>query len=555
MKEKKPEVITSIVIKEKDLEFACTGMPFKIANATVHSNLFVLLFEDEYFSGVRDFLAEPGGTLSITLGEELLEIKGRLNFRTSVDILVYSNQLRITPSLEDKISEIRESVTLDSFIRKHAHETYEIVVEGEQYRVSVADIFNSIMASDREFARLCSSDAICGIKTSHFYYIVHKYFIENPLNSDISIPSSIKQRLSDMKSYKLVDFQAVGVLEATVDTLHRNIQIDSELEKAILSGMPRDMDALHQAVYIYIKMCQLLSYDEEFYAMNQKGAVADKHRDINYIKNITLENNKVVCFEFNLIFGHLIDKLGIKFKTTYEKGGEEFYGTGHANMLFRSGKFLIAADSTNMILKGDLLYAKIGAPLTGLSCMNLNKETKIEFNKIVRDVYSKMNRSNQFGDLEFEESVKEYKALHNGTLQLGKDVTNLFEIFKNKVQACTLEGIDSLSYILHLRRILFEEGLKNDNIIVTIVREATSNNSYKPLAVVAYNPFGFGESPDDSQYFFVTKENRFIPVSREAIQVYFEAQAIDYVEQGSPKIPGIVDVEVVQDANESQKIK
>ena len=49
-------------------------------------------------------------------------------------------------------------------------------------------------------------------------------------------------------------------------------------------------------------MCKLLTYDDEYFAVNQKGPATEKHKDVNYVSNINLTNNRVVCFEFNLIY-------------------------------------------------------------------------------------------------------------------------------------------------------------------------------------------------------------------------------------------------------------
>ena len=65
-------------------------------------------------------------------------------------------------------------------------------------------------------------------------------------------------------------------------------------------------------------MCKLLTYDDEYFAVNQKGPATEKHKDVNYVSNINLTNNRVVCFEFNLIYSKLLDELGINFKADYQ---------------------------------------------------------------------------------------------------------------------------------------------------------------------------------------------------------------------------------------------
>ena len=75
-----------------------------------------------------------------------------------------------------------------------------------------------------------------------------------------------------------------------------DVKIDSDLEQAIIEGMPEDVTELEKAIYIYIKMCKLLTYDDEYYAVNQTGIATVKRRNIDFVSSITLKNNKVVCF-------------------------------------------------------------------------------------------------------------------------------------------------------------------------------------------------------------------------------------------------------------------
>ena len=61
-------------------------------------------------------------------------------------------------------------------------------------------------------------------------------------------------------------------------------------------------------------MCKLLTYDEEFYAVNQKGPLTEKHETIDNLAKISRSNNKVVCYEFNAIYAYMLKKIGINYK-------------------------------------------------------------------------------------------------------------------------------------------------------------------------------------------------------------------------------------------------
>ena len=87
----------------------------------------------------------------------------------------------------------------------------------------------------------------------------------------------------------------------SITSISKEIKIDSDLEKVIMDGFPYDASELEMAIYIYIKMCKVLTYDEEYYAVNQMGVATEKHRSTSHIALITPQNNQVVCFEFNIM--------------------------------------------------------------------------------------------------------------------------------------------------------------------------------------------------------------------------------------------------------------
>ena len=65
----------------------------------------------------------------------------------------------------------------------------------------------------------------------------------------------------------------------------------------------------------------------------------------------------------------------------------EAYGAGHANLEFRSDKFLVSADSVTSILQGDIMQAKLNQPLVGLKCVNRNQQTQQEFKQSLTKMY------------------------------------------------------------------------------------------------------------------------------------------------------------------------
>ena len=322
--------------------------------------------------------------------------------------------------------------------------------------------------------------------------------------------------------------------------------------------MPENITNLEKAIYIYIKMCKLLTYDEEYYAVNQRGEVAEKHKSIDYISSITLDNNKVVCFEFNLMYSNLLNKLGINFASSYGKNafgmenpfGEDSYGEGHSNLEFRVNKFLISVDAVTSILQGDIFQAKLNQPLVGLNCINKNKKTQYEFKEMVTKIYQliveqekKLDETQQVEHVQtLDELLKEYSKLTTNIHEIS--LNERLSILIDKVNSTKMVGIDSMAYILQLRKILFTNDQINNNIKVTIIRNNESFEDEKVATVSAIftlNAYNIDESEEQNIYYYYNPNCELISITKEELQVKFNDGIFEFVGNDCPKIPGIIE--------------
>lgn len=356
---------------------------------------------------------------------------------------------------------MKNSISFERFLEKINGKNYNIEIDGNKYSIPIERIIYLMQLPDEDFDRLCNSSEIKnieGISKEHFIYASYKYFKENNVFNDFIIPINIKKRFDDIRSFQKIDWQAINKYLKTEDSKFKNVQLDPELRNAIFSGIPEDSTQLEKAIYIYIKMCKLLTYDEEYYAVNQKGPATLKHKDVNYVSNINLTNNRVVCFEFNLIYSKLLDELGIKFRSDYKNMAGEAYGFGHANLEFRSGKFLVGADSVTSILQGDIARSKLNQPLVGLRCINENQNTQQEFKNSVTKIYELIVKQElQINEIPQVEHIETFEDLMNEYAQTTTNIHSIsldekLSILIDKVNAKRMVGIDSLSYILQLKK-------------------------------------------------------------------------------------------------------
>jgi len=487
---------------------------------------------------------DTGGTISYK----------KTQIMKGIEQLISSGEIVLQPEEQERYENLRKSISFEKFQEQNKDNHYSIHVDGDKYLIPAEQMISFMQLPEEEFNRICSSSEIkniYGIPKEHFIYASYKFFEENKVMEEFMMPKVAVDRLSDIESFQKIDLQAINTYLETTDSMFRKATLNPDLEEKILSGMPEDATELEKAIYIYIKMCKLLTYDDEYYAANQKGKVALKHKDISYISSISPQNNKVVCFEFNLIYSILLDRLGIKFRSDYKNMAEESYGDSHANLEFRSGKYLIIADSVISILEGDMMKAKLNQPLTGLQCMNRNTDTQLEFMSKASKMYKliieqeKQSGANVSarGVQTFEDIMSEYASVTTNLKEIGFDEKLLILI--EKVNATRMVGIDSLSYALQLRKILFNQEERQNNLGISIIRNnefLNSNGSIMGSAIFSLNKEGFEEAEDKNVYYYFQPNHELVPISKEELQEKFNDELFEYIEKDDPRIPGIIEV-------------
>lgn len=540
-----------------DFEKMQKGEKIKIDGQDISVEFLRRILQDDYYYdyATRFFNNEINnfGVSYIIGGDTGRSIKyERQQIIKGIEQLILSNQLILQPEEKRKYEKLKEAISFTAFLEKIKGTNYNIDIDGNNYVIPVEQIVSLMQLSEDAFNKLCSSkeiECINEIPKEHFIYAAYKYFMASNILDKYLMPSTVIDRFNDIKSYQKIDIQAINEHLETKDAKFKDVNLNPDLENAITSQMPEDASDLEKAIYIYIKMCKILTYDDEYYALNQKGIAAEKHKDINYVSEITPSNNKVVCFEFNLIYSKFLDKLGIKFASDYKNMVGEAYGAGHASLEFRSGKYLVSADSVTSILQGDMMQAKLNQPLVGLECLNINENTQEEFKSMVSKMYALIAKQEQ----QLGREVEHIQTFAELIVEYARTTSNLQEISLNeklailieKVNSTKMVGIDSLSYVLELRKILFNEQERQNNVSVTIIRNNEPFDSERVAmasAIFTLNQQDFKASPEQNVYYYFNPNNDLIPIFKEELQAKFNDELFQYVEKNDPRIPGIVEV-------------
>lgn len=474
----------------------------------------------------------------------------RVEIVNGISMLLFSKDIENNEINLSTYNELKDAVSYNYFLEEYKEINYSLVMDGQSFTIPFNQIVSFLELDEEEFYFLCEnqdSSLFFNMDVKYFAHAVNQFIVDNQILENYIFPRNILSRYHAM--LRNIDIEAINQILETNDKDIENVVIDKEFKCQILDGIPKDSLNLEKAIYIYIKMCKLLTYDEEYYVFKQHGEVAEKHKDINYISKITSQNNAVVCFEFNLIYAKLLDELGIKLETSYKNLEDGSYGEGHANLIFRNGKYLVLADSVTSILQGDLVRAKLNQPLIGLKCLNQNSETIQEFSGYVSKMYTLISKQEHsikdkelIGHIDtFDELVEEYSKQTDNKQDVS--LNEKLDILISKVNSKNMKGIDSLSYILQLQKILFTEKELKENIEITIIKNNETSQLEKNAvagAVIAINIEGFNNE-NSTVYYYYDYRTQLISLSKDIVQSKFDNGLFEYVDNSDPRVPWVLE--------------
>ncbi len=337
------------------------------------------------------------------------------------------------------------------------------------------------------------------ISKEAFLYIVRRFIIREELMDNFIFPENIEKRITDIVNYEILDFESQNTYLSDGNSLTSKTNLNPELIEAITKDIPANYSTLEKAIFIYIKMCKILSYNDEFFAAKQRGLAAEKHRMIDYIETISPQFPEVVCYEFNAIYAKMLHSLGINFQRECFSWKNK-YGDGHENLSFRVGKYIIEADSSRQILTGDLFNAKVGSSIKGLKCRNQNFDTYMDFDEILRKVYKDIKKEDKST---FSEALKEYEELTNAK-QARIPFNTRFDLFLEKIRTSSFNGLNIMSYILRLVNVLFTEEEREHYIDFEIIRDNNPKDEDKIVAtcgIITMNEKGILKDEEHNKYY------------------------------------------------------
>ena len=383
-----------------------------IGNKNITIDLLIDFLDNDYFYGyVLDLFNERIKCLSIVYVD--MHGNRQINKYYKMDVLkalsdsILNNKLELTEKITNRFEKLIQNISYDAFKKKYINDDYVCMIDNKKVTIPLNLIFVFLECSEEEYNRFFnieSEDKIIGIPKEYFAYALIKFFRSNNVLDKYYIPENILSRYKELLDSRKIDLEAINKINETYNVNSKNIILNSEFEDYILGNIPDGLDKLEKAIYIYLELCDLLTYDEEFYALGSQGNILNKkHENIKRLESISLSNNGVICYEFNAIYSKFLDKISVNYETNASYS--DIFGGGHEDLVFKYGKYLVKADSTlTTIIYSDIVNVKLGKPLNGLICQNINEKTKEKFQKKLDYVY-KIYISKKMNGINFDELI------------------------------------------------------------------------------------------------------------------------------------------------------
>ena len=100
-----------------------------------------------------------------------------------------------------------------------------------------------------------------------------------------------------------------------------------------------------------------------------------------------------------------------------------------------------------------------------------------------------------------------------------------------------------MTYALQLRKALFSEQERENNVSVVVLRNnevAGQGPKLEAGAVIAMNGSNLDDQPNETSYYYLSSDRELTSLTLEDIKTKLDNGTFEYIERKDPKIPGTI---------------
>jgi hypothetical protein len=472
---------------------------------------------------------------------------------------------------QDLIDEIVSPATM---IGEFKNKKYSTTINDRTIDIDISEILNALLYNSHiTSVSLSSTDEI---------KLLQEFLFNYPIDYKYDLPTDCLTKIEALQS---IDPEAMDKINETKDLRRGDIQLNSELIESVTSTIPDHFDATEKAIYIYIKLCDMLAYDPSYITNHEQ--MQEIQSDISYIEQITSTYNQIVCYNFTSIFGKFLSMLDLNYEilvlrklgdkkemvveSDFVKQSQQQettekpkklkdkilglfnrnpsksvvqeeqaksvkspnFSPAHSALRFKSDNFIISADAAKNLYQNDLTNVKINQNLSGLNCITNNRETKLAFDTKIIKVYDyykqqkekeKREMKEKKASYSFEEALNTYTELffQNTPLTFEKKKEILLSSLKN----CDLPPTESIGYLLHLHHtIMFKVNNPDyEQLGIKLYKQENVNSQSSLVAAIIFH--GEDEQANDTQIHLYRPPNKIEQITTQKYKDMVDSQEL-----------------------------
>lgn len=402
--------------------------------------------------------------------------------------VVYENTS--SPGIKNKMEILETELSLD----KLRQGDFSLLIQGDIYSVPKSFLIDIILGTPEELKGYFEDRD--NIESKKLEIALKKFISTGDNRSHIleyfDFPEKAYCMCEDILETSFTDTE---VMEAKVDDRTKfsdEIQLTEELKEAVYKDMPDGLNKLERAVYIYGRLCQILTYDPGVYAESEKGPITLRHENRARLNTITPENNRVICYEFSYLYAKFLEEQQIK-HNVFSKSRYKEYGGAHAHCEFVVDDMHIKADSTEVFFEGDLIAMKCGYRPNGLKVLTRFPEKREKMQVAIDRMIELLNNpqmqppTSELINLYMDISAKE------ALIPVGERFDTFRQLIE-KDKYTAPYSLEATTYALQMSRMIFNKNRRNREGEDSVRLEIMKRHASMPTAIIEHRHASTGKS-------------------------------------------------------------
>lgn len=381
---------------------------------------------------------------------------------------------------------------INSYYKYNKQYSYEEYIDKTSPSISIETVMPFItneLLFDKFINYEENEDFFNGMELEDLYTELIK-IIDYYNNHNIGIEKELEDRYQQLKEKygKKIEEMKQKRLDAINEQIRKNLlpaneyevkkqKINKKLEKIISKSVDENMDDFTKSRIIYLKLGELLSYDETFLFLDQDLNNETSRNIYNKkLSEINLQENNVTCKTWAELYCLLLNKNGIKAGVASRKEKSL-----HKYVRIDINGEYINADATEAIYSEKDNYF-----ITDLTRIKLGLDTEgFRYENPMMDISSKLKESNEKISYNERNRNKEYLEIieqYNKTNNVQeRNINEKLSLMVNMIQSTTLTGIEAATYLNALINVI----IHNEEIIhLNYCGKKVSESEYKTATVL-----------------------------------------------------------------------